>query len=253
MVDSTTSLAYRRKSSGSRVSPRVHPTVLLFDVDGTLLSAGGAGRRALERAFAAHCGTATPLHDLGFNGMTDPGIVRAGLDRLGRAFSPSLVSAILDEYVEFLDEELARSPGFQVHAGVVALLDGLASHRHVAVGLGTGNVREGARRKLARAGLDGRFGFGGYGCDHEDRAELLRIGTARGVAALGCDADACRVIVIGDTPRDVAAAQVIGAASLAVATGGCAAESLRAAGATWTVADLTAPALLDTLCKGDTR
>jgi phosphoglycolate phosphatase len=251
-VDSTTSLAYRPEPSGSRVSPRVHPIVLLFDVDGTLLSAGGAGRRALERAFAAHCGTATPLHDIGFNGMTDPGIVRAGLDRLGRAVSPSLVTAILDDYVELLDEELARATGFQVHPGVVALLDALASHGHVAMGLGTGNVREGAHRKLARAGLDGRFGFGGYGSDHEDRAELLRIGAARGVAALGCVADACRVIVIGDTPRDVVAARRIGAQSLAVATGGCTVESLRAAGATWTVADLTAPALPETLCKGET-
>ena len=234
------------------MTPRLRPTVLLFDVDGTLLSAGGAGRRALERAFAARCGTAAPLHDVRFNGMTDPGIVRAGLERLGRAVSAPLVAAILDDYVGLLDEELARATGFQVYPGVVTLLDALAAHRHVAIGLGTGNVREGAHRKLDRAGLDGRFGFGGFGSDHEDRAALLRIGVARGAVQLGRAPGACRTIVIGDTSRDVAAAHAIGADSLGVATGGCAPAALRAAGATWTVADLTAPAVLDALCKGET-
>jgi phosphoglycolate phosphatase-like HAD superfamily hydrolase len=234
------------------VIPRVRPTVLLFDVDGTLLSAGGAGRRALERAFAAHCATAAPLHDVGFNGMTDPGIVRAGLERLGLAVSPALVAAILHDYVGLLDEELGRTTAFQVYPGVVALLDALATQGHVAVGLGTGNVREGARRKLARAALDGRFTFGGFGSDHEDRAELLRIGAARGAEQLGQATGTCRTIVIGDTPRDVAAAHSIGAESLGVATGGCPPEALHAAGATWTVADLTAPAVLDALCKGET-
>ena len=233
------------------MTPRLRPTVLLFDVDGTLLSAGGAGRRALERAFAARCGTAAPLHDVRFNGMTDPGIVRAGLERLGRAVSPPLVAAILDDYVGLLDEELARATGFQVYPGVVTLLDALAAHRHVAIGLGPGNVREGARRKLEHAELDGHFGFGGFGSDHEDRAALLRIGVARGADRLGCEPGACRTIVIGDTPHDVAAARAIGADSLGVATGGCALSALRAAGATWTVADLTVPAALDALCKGE--
>ncbi len=234
------------------MTPRVRPTVLLFDVDGTLLSAGGAGRRALERAFASRCGTAAPLHDVRFNGMTDPGIVRAGLEQLGRAADARLVAAILGDYLALLDDELACATAFQVYPGVAALLDTLATCGHVAVGLGTGNVREGARRKLARGGLDGHFGFGGFGSDHEDRAELLRIGAERGAARLGCRPGACRTIVIGDTPHDVAAARAIGAESLAVATGGCATEELRTAGATWTMTDLTAPAVLDALCQGDT-
>ncbi len=230
----------------------MRPTILLFDVDGTLLSAGGAGRRALERAFAAQCGTAAPLHDVRFNGMTDPGIVRAGLERLGRPVSPALVTAILDDYVDLLDEELARTPAFEVHAGVPAVLEALATRRDVAVGLGTGNVRAGARRKLARAALDGHFAFGGFGCDHEDRAELLRIAVARGTDRLDRPAGGCRTVVIGDTPRDVAAARAIGAESLGVGTGGSAPAALRAAGATWAVGDLTAPAVLDFLCKGET-
>lgn len=238
--------------TAARSRPR-RPTVLLFDVDGTLLSAGGAGRRALEAAFAGRCGTAAPLRDVRFNGMTDPGIVRAGLAQLGRAAESGLVRRILDDYVGLLPDELARATGVLVHPGVPAVLDALAGEPQVAVGLGTGNRREGALLKLARVGLDAYFAFGGFGCDHEERAELLRVGAARGADRLGCPPAACRAVVIGDTPRDVAAATAIGAASLAVGTGGSALDALHAAGATWVVPDLTAPGVLDILREGDTR
>jgi phosphoglycolate phosphatase-like HAD superfamily hydrolase len=229
----------------------VRPTVLLFDIDGTLLSAGGAGRRALERAFAGRCGTATPLHDVRFNGMTDPGIVRAGLERLGRPVDAVLVTGILEDYVALLGDELERAQTL-VHPGVGDLLDALADARHVAVGVGTGNLRAGAHLKLARAGLDRHFAFGGFGSDHEDRAELLRIGAARGAARLGVALDRCRLVVIGDTPLDVAAASAIGATALAVTTGGCARDELAGAGATWTFTDLSAPGVCDALCEGVT-
>lgn len=230
----------------------MRPTVLLFDIDGTLLCAGGAGRRALEQAFAGRCGTTAPLRDVRFNGMTDPGIVRAGLERLGRPVAPALVTAILDDYLGLLGGELERAAGVRVHPGVEPLLDALRPVAHVAVGIGTGNLREGARLKLACVGLAGQFGFGGFGCDHEDRAELLRIGAARGAAQLGRRRDACRVVVIGDTPLDVAAARTIGAAALGVATGGCTREELVGAGATWAFADLTASGVRDALCEGET-
>jgi phosphoglycolate phosphatase len=229
----------------------VRPTILLFDVDGTLLSAAGAGRRALERAFEAHCGTATPLRDVRFNGMTDPGIVRVGLELLGRSVEPALVAAILDDYVPLLADELTRADGFQVFPGVTGLLDALASDDRVAVGLGTGNLRAGARLKLEHGGLESYFAFGGFGCDHEQRAELLRIGAARGASLLGCAADGCRVVVIGDTPHDVAAARAIGAASIGVGTGGCERDRMRAAGATWAFDDLGAPDVLDVIREGD--
>src|SRR4029453_13352537 len=102
---------------------------------------------------------------------------------------------------------------------------------------------------------------GGFGSDHEDRAELLRIGAARGAEQLGQATGPRRANVKGAPPapgaprappRGVAAAPSIGAESLGVATGGCPPEALHAAGATWTVADLTAPAVLDALCKGET-
>jgi len=214
------------------------------------LSAAGAGRRALERAFAGHCGTPEPLRDIQFNGMTDPGIVRAGIERLGRDPDAALIAAILDEYLALLPGELAATAGPHVYPGVAELLAALVTEEHLAVGLGTGNLRGGAQLKLAGAGLDGYFGFGGFGSDHEDRAELLRIGAARGAARFAAPPAECRVVVIGDTPRDVAAARAIGATTLAVATGGFAPEHLRAAGATWVAADLTDAAVCDILCDG---
>lgn len=205
----------------------------------------------MERAFAGHCGTPEPLRGIQFNGMTDPGIVRMAIEGMGRVADAALVTAILDEYLALLPGELAATAGAQVYPGVTAMLDALVLEDGVAVGLGTGNVQGGARLKLGQAGLDGYFAFGGFGSDHEDRAELLRIGAARGAARFGATPADCRLLVIGDTPRDVAAARAIGAASLVVETGGFPADALRAAGATWAVADLTDATVSDILRSGD--
>ncbi|HSO32352.1 MAG TPA: HAD hydrolase-like protein, partial [Labilithrix sp.] len=101
----------------------------------------------------------------------------------------------------------------------------------IALGLGTGNVKRGAYAKLARGALDAPFAFGGFGCDAEDRTELLRVGAGRGAAALGVPLADCRVVVIGDTPKDVAAARGIGAECIGVGTGGFAPAALRDLGA----------------------
>ena len=106
-------------------------------------------------------------------------------------------------------------------------------------------VRAGARAKLVRLGLYERFAFGSFGCDHEERARILEIGAVRGAALLGVPREACRVVVIGDTPRDVAAAQAIGAEAVAVATSAFTVDALHAAGATAAFADLRAPGVLE--------
>jgi phosphoglycolate phosphatase-like HAD superfamily hydrolase len=106
------------------------------------------------------------------------------------------------------------------------------------VGLGTGNLRDGARLKLSRVGLHERFAFGGFGSDHEARDALLRVGAERGAGTLRAPLSACRVVVIGDTPRDVAAAQAIGAECLAVATGPFSVDALAACGPTHCFRDL---------------
>jgi phosphoglycolate phosphatase-like HAD superfamily hydrolase len=239
-------------ADGVRTTRR--PTVLLFDIDGTLVTTPGCGRRALERAFAARYGTSAILRDVRFGGMTDRAIVRAGLAHVGVAATgaetEAAIDALLAAYLPLLEEELAGAPGFGLHPGVAAVLDAVARRPAVALGLGTGNIRAGARAKLGRVGIFERFAFGGFGCDHEDRAALLRIGAARGAAALGVAVAGCRLVVIGDTPRDVAAAHAIGAVSIGVATCGFTREDLLAHGASYAFADLSAPGVVAALLEG---
>jgi phosphoglycolate phosphatase-like HAD superfamily hydrolase len=216
----------------------------LFDIDGTLVSMKGTGRRALVRAFDAELGRADVFDRLEFAGMTDPAIVRYGLGQAGLAPEPALIEQLLAAYVTALEDEVRRSTNCHVHPGVEPLLDAAAARPEVAIGLGTGNVRAGARAKLERLGLYHRFAFGGFGCDHEERPRLIGIGAERGAAHLGQPLADCRVVVIGDTPRDVAAAHAIGAEAVAVATSTFSTEALRAAGAT-AFSDLTASGVLE--------
>jgi len=228
----------------------VRPTVLLFDIDGTLVSTGGAGRRAIERAFEQRHGRSDACAGFSFGGMTDRAIVRAGLAALGQSAEPSDIDALLSLYLTILEEEIASSTACRIHAGIERALDEARARPAVALGLGTGNIREGARIKLSRVGLFERFAFGGFGCDHEDRAELIRVGAERGARALGLPVEACRVVVIGDTPKDIAAARAIGAECLAVATGSFSKDALAAEDATYVFGDLTAPGALDALLGG---
>jgi len=167
-----------------------------------------------------------------FHGMTDRAIVRGGLVRAGLPADEAAIDALCAAYLAALAEEVPRAEGFRVMPGAAALLDALDGRPGVAVGLGTGNLREGARIKLEHAGIRHHFLFGGYGCDHELRPEIIRLAAERGAAHLGRPLEGCRVVVIGDTPRDVDAARAIGATAVTVETGGIPAETLRAAGAT---------------------
>jgi phosphoglycolate phosphatase-like HAD superfamily hydrolase len=218
-------------------------TVALFDIDGTLMTTGGAGRRAMRAAFGEVVDAPHALDDVKLGGKTDPMILREGLEVIGRAYDAALVERILERYLERLEAEVARSPGYHVFDGVLTILD----HAHAlnaAVGLGTGNVQRGAQVKLARGALNDRFAFGGFGSDAEDRTELIRAGAERGAARLGLPLSECRVIVIGDTPRDVRAAHGIGAVCLAVATGGYDVSALQKAGADLVVERLDDPRAL---------
>jgi len=216
----------------SRARPIRRPTVLLFDVDGTLLSAGGAGRRALARAFAAELGHGDVIERIDLRGMTDRAVFREALTAAGVCPDPAHFARLAERYLANLVEELERTTAFAVLPGVREVLAATRARPDVAVGLGTGNLERGARLKLARGGLDAAFAFGGFGDDAEVRAEVLRAGAARGARRLDAPLERCRVVVVGDTPRDIAAAQAIGAESVAVATSGFDVRTLRAAGAT---------------------
>ncbi len=208
------------------------PTILLFDVDGTLLTAGGAGRRALVRAFVAELGRGEVVQAIDLRGMTDPAVFREAVTAAGLSPDPRLLARLVASYLAFLPEELDRAASFTVLPGVRQVVAAARACPGVAVGLGTGNYERGARLKLARGELSDDFPFGGFGDDAEARAEVLRAGAERGARRLEKPLARCRVVVIGDTPRDVAAARSIGAESVAVATGGFDVGALRAAGAT---------------------
>ena len=198
------------------------PTVLLFDVDGTLVTTCGAGRRAIERTFELRHGTKDVL-TFSFGGMTDKAIVRGALLALGRSFATEEdvereMDATLAFYLEVLVEEVARSR-IRIQAGMERALDMADARQEVALGLGTGNIRKGAEIKLGCVGIYNRFGFGGFGDDSIDRPTLLMAGVRRGAEKLGVPVEDCHIVVIGDTPKDIAAAKAIGANSIAVATG----------------------------------
>ena len=134
-----------------------------------------------------------------------------------------------------------------LHPGMREAVLAARSREGVAVGLGTGNVRRGAQVKLERVGIYEQFSFGGFGCDSEDRVELIRHGARSGAAQLGVPVEECRVVVIGDTPKDVHAAKGIGAVCIGVGTGNFSAPALLAAGADFAFPDFTASAALQTL------
>ena len=221
-------------------------TILLFDIDGTLLLTGGAGRRSFERAFKEVTGRPDALSGFSFGGMTDRGIARAGLSALGREPDDALVEQLFEHYLAALADELTTS-NYTIMPGVLDVLSSLSGLHGVAVGLGTGNLRRGAEAKLRRGELWDLFGFGGFGCDHEERSELLRRGAERGAASLDCTPSECRVVVVGDTVRDVTAAQAIGAICIGVETGGVTRDVLSAAGAHAVYKDLTDRGVLDSL------
>lgn len=220
------------------------PNIILFDIDGTLVSTHGAGGRAFMRALRDVVGPDVEM-ELTFAGGTDRGIARQGLECAGIEATKEVVDRVLDTYVEYLVDALRETPEYTVFAGAVDLLDELSGRAGFAVGLGTGNIERGARIKLARGELNDYFDFGGFGCDAEQRGELIRMGASRGAARLGVSLVECRVLVIGDTTRDVAAARAIGAECLGVATGGASRAELAAFGATYCTNDLTDPAVLD--------
>ena len=215
------------------------PTVLLFDIDGTLIRTGGAGRRSMRHAFGEVCDRPDALDAMDFRGMTDGLIFRGGLDAIEREHDPAILDALANAYFERLAVEVPASEAYEIMPHVHDTLDHVRGREGVAVGLGTGNFERGARIKLARAGLGELFAFGGFGDDGDDRIELVRAGAERGAQRLGQPLAACRVVILGDTPRDVHAAKGIGADCVAVATGGYPLEELRATGAELCVPDLS--------------
>jgi phosphoglycolate phosphatase len=205
--------------------------LVLFDIDGTLLSADGAGRRAVHEAMLEVYGGTGPIDAYSFAGRTDPQIVWELLraDGWERAAVEERFPAMWAAYVRNLRREVERT---EVRAlpGVPALLDRVeGAGVHVVLGLLTGNLAEGAAIKLRAAGIDpARFSVGAYGSDHADRPELPAVAVRRARQATGVEYRGKEVVIIGDTPFDVSCGHHLGVRTLAVATGMHAVDDLRA-------------------------
>ena len=213
----------------------------LFDVDGTLLSASGAGRRALGQALLDVYGTAGPIDTYDFHGGTDPQIIRDLLTAAG--LGPMEIAArearLFARYVECLEVEVGDGSRVTLHAGVAALVEALAARTGCVVGLLTGNIEAGARIKLRPTGLLPRFRLGAYGSDEADRTRLPAVAARRAEALFGRAFRGRDLVIIGDTPRDVACARAFGAACVAVATGRHDVQHLAACAPDFVFPDLT--------------
>jgi phosphoglycolate phosphatase len=197
--------------------------LVLFDIDGTILLTAGAGRRAIVAALAGEVSDTTAFDRIRFDGKTDPQIVAELLEAAGRPApreSPQ-VRAVCERYVGMLARELelptARTT---VMPGVPALLDRLEAEPGVVLGLLTGNLAEGAALKLRSGGIaPERFRVGAYGSDSGHRTDLPTIAARRAVPLFGRVPHGPEVVIIGDTPADIACGAAINARAVGVATG----------------------------------
>lgn len=213
-------------------------TLILFDIDGTLLT-GGPAKGAFRDALLEIYGTTGPIDDWEFSGKTDPQIARellvqAGLD--DKAIDEGL-PALWEVYLGELEERIKTDPTRSL-PGVHRLLDELDRTADAAMGLLTGNVSRGAQLKLGAVGLAQRFTVGAFGSDHEVRNELPAIAVERAARAWNVAFEPDHVVVVGDTARDVECGRYWGARTMGVATGRFGPEVLTEAGADVVLEDL---------------
>ncbi|GAA3017712.1 HAD family hydrolase [Streptomyces fulvorobeus] len=214
--------------------------LVLWDIDHTLIATRGVGREIFKDAFEQVTGT--PMRDQATeDGMTEPVLFRRTAQLHGITSDRTMFEEFARRSTE-LHRRRAHDLRGRGHAlpGTSAALDAVAAMGGVVQSVVTGNIRAVAEIKLQVFGLDTHilFPYGGYGEDHDDRAELVRTAIARTRAATGADVALADVLLIGDTPADVAAGRAAGVSVLAVATGRTSAAELADAGATATVRDL---------------
>jgi phosphoglycolate phosphatase len=207
------------------------PLAVLFDIDGTLISSGGAGAESWRRAFNELYGIPADIGEYTDTGMTDPDVGRLTFRGvMGRNPTPEEMATLMAKRHEHLPASVAESTGYKVLPGVEQTLEQLRD-AGMLLGLTTGGTETAAHMKLERGGLNRFFSFGGYGSDSPDRAELTRRAIERAGEILKQPVDPKRVLVVGDTPLDIKAAHDAGAVAIGVATGKYSEDDLRKAGA----------------------
>jgi phosphoglycolate phosphatase len=205
--------------------------VLLFDIDGTLVTTGGAGAAAWKRAFEDLHGIPADIGQFTDAGMPDPDVGAWTFEAvLHRAPTPHELAQLIQRRLEYMPETVAQSEGYKVLPGVPARLRQLSRDEHL-LGLVTGNIDGAAHIKLQRGDLNRWFAFGAYAGAGMDRPAIVQEAVGRAVAIVGRDVPIADIYVIGDTPLDIDAAHAVGCTAVAVATGHYDSAALRAAGA----------------------
>jgi phosphoglycolate phosphatase len=215
--------------------------ILLFDIDGTLVSTGGAGAVAWRIAFDELYGIPADIGKYTDAGMTDPDVGAKTFESvLGREPTAHELALLLQRRLEHLPEAVAGSDGYRVLPGVPDRLRQLSRAGHL-LGIITGNGDGAAHIKLARGDLNRWFTFGAYASAGMDRTGIVRQALQRGEAMLGRDVPNTEIYVIGDTPLDIQAAHAAGCTAIGVATGHFDAAALKEAGADHVVATMQEP------------
>jgi phosphoglycolate phosphatase-like HAD superfamily hydrolase len=208
------------------------PQAVLFDIDGTLISTGGAGARSWRYAFDELYGIPADIGEFTDAGMTDPTVARLTFKAaVGHDPTPRELATVMAAYLDRIPYEVDNSEKYRVLDGAEELLKKLGREKGMLLGITTGAVEAAAHIKLSRAGFNRYFPFGGYGSDSGDRIELTKCALARGERLLGEALDPKQVLVVGDTPKDLDAAHGAGCVAVGVATGHYSREQLEEAGA----------------------
>jgi len=217
------------------------PQAVLFDVDGTLISTGGAGARSWRYAFDELHGIPADIGQYTDAGWTDPEVAkRTFLGAVGHEPSPQELATVMAAYLDRLPWEVEHSEKYRVLDGAEETLRTF-SRDGVLLGVTSGAVEAAAHIKLSRAGFNRYFPFGGYGSDSADRIELTRCALARGGRLVGHELDPKKCFVVGDTPKDIDAGHGAGCLAIGTATGHYDADQLRDAGADHVMTSLREP------------
>jgi phosphoglycolate phosphatase len=226
-------------------------SLILFDIDGTLLLSGGAGVRAMTRAFEEVFGVANGFANADVAGRTDTFLLSQAFERHGLPDTPDAHMQFRAAYVPILRDEIRKPPQGRagLMPGIQPLLEALDGRDDLHIALLTGNFEPAAYTKLDHFGIGGYFEWGAFGEESADRNELARVARRRAEERAIPNAAVDRAVIIGDTPHDVTCARAIGARVIAVATGNYSLDQLARAGADVTLPDLSSTfEILPLLC-----
>lgn len=204
--------------------------LVLFDIDETMITSDGAGRRAISRVLKDRYDIDPASIKLSMSGKTDPQILTEIMTEAGieKKEIESAIPLMIEEYLVHLETEIRETKHYIVHDGVEEVLAALATMENAFLGLLTGNVERGARMKLERFKLNHHFPLGAYGSDSASRLDLPHVAKLRADEHFNLTFEPSEIVVIGDSIFDVLCAKHYGAVSLAVNSGRTTREELEA-------------------------